>query len=403
MNEPLMFSKSFDPFTDNRRFLKKIFRPLPLILITSGLALMLLSISYMILHYLHSSSYLSLTESASSAKAANLKSRFNTVLYLILWLELIFPFIASISAVISAKSKKEEFDPRPSIFFLTLFFFIESVVSVSLIIYSASEITSLMFYATNSSFESVYFRLLLCVISFAFPSCLSTALGISGIISCSSLKKISRGSGLINKGMLGFSRICKFLAIVRLLLTIAMIYDHFNKNEIFSLVPLPITAEPIPSLKTELMFWIMVVVYNAAAVFILFATGALSARCYRATSTANRSIAMAGVNMYMQGNSQASDYYQSTYTDSQFSDNSNAPLSTFTPDSDTSQSVSQPIDPDSIKADQSASVIAQDTTPVIGPVKVEKETLPDSITCPVCGTSNPPVCRYCNSCGNRIY
>lgn len=377
MNNQFMFSRSFSPYADNPKFIKKSVRPGSLAACAAGLALMLISLIYFMMYLLSSAdkTFVSNPSEKFISDASSALEIFGIVIAAI-WLFL--PFIAFVSLFIRAKDKGSDTIGIGPVL-ISVFLIISTIFFSFIVLISTSSIGNILMSALDQSDSSDFgsYTPLYAVtelLSVFVPSVIGLIWSITGLIFCSSLRKTIKCRGIFHNGSKSFSSASFILAVINILLCASYYANFLSDGVLYSKDPSGMAGIFYFALDNNIVASVMITIFFVANTVVLFNTGRITKRYYLTADAANRSITMSGTNMYMNGNSSAAQYYQSAYT------------SPTPSPSEQSQPVYNNAPP----------------IPVHSAVKTDQPAITDKTICPLCGTENFSDCKFCTNCGNKL-
>lgn len=386
MDQQFMFTQqNFNPYSDNRQFLKKVLTPSVLIPVVIFLGLMLAAVVYLAA-FSFSADPPGLISSKGEQQLAQAETMARSVFFVVMGVVLLLPFIGTIIFVSSSKhAQLYYFFPRASLILYAIFLSICIAYASFKGLTAVLSVLSLLTSDSTTDYPGGALILsLIYTLTILAPAVITLIWCISGLAAIRAMKSAFDYEALKNRGLYLFNRSGIALGVINILLLFTYAINRLCGGLIYPDSSILFMVRYLASTKEKsTVAAVMTAVFLLAGSLSLFAVSHLVERYRRAVDSANKAIAMYGVNMYTNSDSTAAQYFQSVYTSPTVSD------------ADVPPAQVSDIPPAPVSA-------AESSLPPLSPAG-STEDLPDEIVCPMCGEKNPPVCRFCNGCGNRLY
>lgn len=387
MNNDFMFSeRKNDPYEDNAVFLTKVFTPgrftaLGALLVLSSVILILIGSAY--LDIISLSNNISLPDTASN----DFSKTICRSLFVLGIVGLVNALGAFISAFKSSRSGGRKFSALcPAVFLVgsvltagaCIWYFIDRIMKGIKVIKLTkdSEIDYNFIFFNYCSFIPYVFLLIM---------------SVCGIVFFISMIRTVKGKGLFMAGAGGYrlTAILTAITVLGLMVFYGLVLTSFQMtiNDIA-----PVIVLFVPGLLI------------AAP---LFYTAVLVKRCRIALESAQRTINMGGVNLYMSGDGESAHFYQSNYRSPDYFRNMEATAAPRPSGRSDEQGEADSRDPNLYSPPAQTQPSGVKDIPIVtdttSQIRTDDPMLKEYNECPVCGEKNPPVCRFCNGCGKKLY
>ncbi len=391
MNYPFSFNQMFNPYSDNPKYLKKVFNTRLILAMTILLGVIIISLIFGDACIFGSTSSSGIILSPDEELSSGVTTAYEGLVLTFSVIVFFLPFIGLVSLLVnSGKNSSPDIKITSAPFNLfRAFFIIVLLHSLSQLASSSLYSAFAAIFSTEASDDSRIVSFLLNTI----PPLTSAVWAFSGLLFCNSIIKTVRCSDLSNSAGRFFIIASFANALITLTSMILYISGGFSTgmfvDDDSSLSVKKQIMESIPS--APFMF---IVYFSCCSAFLIICL-LLAKRYIAGIENARASINLHGTNMYMNSDGNAAQFYSQTYTSPESNDSA-PPQSQQSFDSVTVES--------STAVQNIASQLTLTEIPAQEqPQKTAESTDSETYICSKCGSLNHGGNNFCYSCGNNRF